>query len=50
MPRGVPVKKRCWTVFVPGWQPFQMVTLDGDVDRVGALEIVRGIWPGAEVE
>lgn len=35
---------------VPGHRPFSMVVMDGDVDHAGALEIVRAIWPKAEVE
>lgn len=44
------MKKRCWTVTAPGWPAFQMVILGEAVDQSGALEIARGIWPGAEVE
>lgn len=44
------MKKRCWTITAPGWLPFQMVILGEAVDRTGALEIARGIWPSAEVE
>lgn len=44
------MKKRCWTITAPGWLPFQMVILGEAVDRIGALEIAQGKWPGAEVE
>jgi len=44
------MKKRTWTVHVEGYPPFQMVTLDGEIDRAQALHEARGIWPNCEVE
>lgn len=42
--------KRTWTIRVPGYPPFQMVLLEGELDHAGALSEARGIWPKAEVE
>lgn len=43
------VKKRNWTIHVAGWLPFQMVSLEGDLDHAGALAAARVIWPNATV-
>lgn len=43
------VKKRNWTIHIAGWQPFQMVLLDGALDHAGALADARVIWPNATV-
>lgn len=41
--------KRTWTVHVAGYTPFQMVLLDGELDRAGALQAARVIWINCEV-
>lgn len=41
--------KRTWTVTTVGYPPFQMVSLECELDYDGALELARSIWPDAEV-
>lgn len=41
--------KRNWTIVVPGYPPFPMILLDGELDYAGALREARGIWPNCEV-
>lgn len=42
--------KRNWTVIVPCWAPFQMVSLeDGPLNQEQAQRAARVIWPNAEV-
>jgi len=40
--------KRVWTVIV-GSKSFQMVLMEGALDRAGALAEARLIWPHCEV-
>lgn len=42
--------KRNWTVHVPGYPPFPMIELNGEIDHAEALRAARLIWPMAEVE
>lgn len=42
--------KRNWRVTVPGYPPFSMVLLDGELDHAGALREARKIWLDCEVE
>ena len=43
------LERRCgWTVLVPGYPPFTMVT--EPITHTEALADVRGRWPGAAVE
>ena len=37
--------KRNWTIYVPGYDPFPMILLDGELDYVRALAEARAIWP-----
>lgn len=41
--------KRTWTVTTAGYPPFQMVSLESELDYDGALELARSIWPECEV-
>lgn len=42
--------KRTWIVSVPGWAPFQMVSLEeGPLNQEQARRAARVIWPTAEV-
>lgn len=43
------MKKRNWTVHVEGFKPFQMVSLDGDIDHAEALASALLIWPKSKV-
>lgn len=43
------MKKRNWTVIVPGNAPFPMLSLDGEMDQAEALKAARLIWPKAQV-
>lgn len=38
--------KRCWKVILPGHAPFTLILME-DCDP---LQVVRSIWPNAEVE
>jgi len=42
--------KRTWTVKTADYPPFQMVSLECELDYEGALRDARIIWPDAEVE
>jgi hypothetical protein len=44
------VKKRNWTIYVDGQKPFQMVSLDGEIDQAEALACARCIWPKSKLE
>lgn len=39
------MKKRNWTIHIPGKKPFQMVSLDGELTESEALAEARAIWP-----
>ena len=41
--------KRCWIVTTPGYAPFQMVSLEGEIDHAKALRDARVIWPNCWV-
>lgn len=41
--------KRTWTVHVPSYPDFQMVSLECELDYVGALRDARLIWPKCDV-
>lgn len=43
------MKKRNWTVYVAGYKPFQMVSLDGEIDHKEALASAMLIWPKHQV-
>lgn len=44
------MKKRNWTVTIPGHKPFQMVSLeDGPLTQDQAKRSARIIWPEATV-
>ena len=43
------MKKRNWTVHVEGYKPFQMVSLDRDIDHTEALASALLIWPKHQV-
>ena len=42
--------KRNWSVSVPGYKPFPMLTLDGALSHADALAVAQSIWPGCTVE
>lgn len=43
------MERRCgWTVLVPGYQPFTMVS--EPITHAEALDEVRGRWPDAKIE
>lgn len=41
--------KRNWLVHVPGYAPFAMLSLDGELDCDQALAEARAIWPKCSV-
>lgn len=43
------MKKRNWTILLEGCKPFQMVSLDGEIDAAEALATAKGIWPKSNV-
>lgn len=42
--------KSTWTIRVSGYQPFQMVVLDGAIDHAAAVIEARCIWLDCEVD
>lgn len=42
--------KRNWTIVVPGYPPFPMILLDGELDHAAATREALGIWPACEVQ
>ena len=41
--------KRNWTIHVPGYDPFPMLSMDGELDYDQALAEARAIWPMCEI-
>lgn len=43
-------KKRNWTIYIDDRKPFQMVSLDGEIDHAEAMASALLIWPKSKVK